>query len=252
MKLSFVNQALVLTWYGLFFYLYWINQAYEPAVITIISLLLFLYVNKCSRGEVSLALAVALTHLILFLFRLTPYLRWPLDFFLLSVFGFLSLKFLLKNNVKLNWKLRLGYSELLSIAVINIPAVLILLWYYSENKEVAQQWPLPSLPVWSVPFVVLLIAVVNGLREEIYYRGLLQTVSFEKYSTWFVILFQAISFGPLHFSNAFPQGWIGVGLTSLWGAAIAMQYCYFRSISLSWLTHSIADAVMFSIIILFR
>lgn len=100
--------------------------------------------------------------------------------------------------------------------------------------------------------VVLLIAAVNGLREEIYYRGLLQTMSAEKYSTWFVILFQAISFGPLHFANAFPQGWLGVGLTALWGSAIAIQYQYFRSISLSWLTHSIADAVMFSVILLVR
>jgi hypothetical protein len=80
-------------------------------------------------------------------------------------------------------------------------------------------------------------------------RGLLQANSPKEAPAWFVIGAQAILFGTLHFKNAFPQGWLGVFLTGIWGAAIATQYRLFRSIALAWVTHAVADAVMFAIIL---
>lgn len=162
------------------------------------------------------------------------------------------MKVLFNKRPRLTWSFRFSKKQLLSVALINIPSIAILLIYFQANREVAQQWPLPAMPPWAVPFVVIAIAAVNGLREEIYYRGLLQTISSEKYSCWFLISFQAISFGSLHYLGAYPQGWIGVSLTGAWGAMLALQYYYFRSIALSWLTHSIADAVMFTVIIVTR
>ena len=108
------------------------------------------------------------------------------------------------------------------------------------------------MPVWAIPFVVVAIALINGLREEFYYRGLLQTLSSKTFSLWFIIFFQATAFGSLHFTHAFPQGWLGVAMTAAWGSLIALQYHFFRSTSLAWLTHSIADAVMFTVILTVR
>lgn len=177
----------------------------------------------------------------------------PLDFYLTTLFGFGILRYgIRKPTQKLKWSFSFSKWEMASIAIINIPAIAILIWYYNSNPEVANMWPVPKLSLLGVPFVVMLIASLNGLREEIFYRGLLQPVSSGSSPVWFVIGLQAVLFGFLHFMNAFPQGWLGVFLTATWGAAIAIQYHVFKSISLSWVTHAMADAIMFSIIIYTR
>lgn len=153
--------------------------------------------------------------------------------------------YIFQKIIQINWSIHLNTKHRFSILIINLPTIVILYLYFNAHKEVAQQWALPSFPKWSLHIVVILIAAINGLREELLYRGLFQSLSSATYSPWFIILFQAISFGTLHFMNAFPQGWLGVGLTALWVSALAIQYHFFRSISLAWLTHSIADAIMF-------
>ncbi|QLY26938.1 CPBP family intramembrane glutamic endopeptidase [Bdellovibrio sp. KM01] len=185
--------------------------------------------------------------------RFVPWLGWPLDFYLAAIVGFLILRFgFRKPTEKLKWSFSFSKAELLSILLINIPSVAILIWYYQAHPEVAEMWPKLYLPWWSLPFVVLLIAAMNGLREEIFYRGLLQPASSKNSPIWYVIGLQAVLFGFLHFAGSFPQGWLGVGMTAVWGAAIAIQYQIFKSISLSWVTHAIADAIMFSIILYVR
>jgi membrane protease YdiL (CAAX protease family) len=252
MKMNFYCQAISLISYSLFFFLYWIERTpvYAAAIASFLLVASFFYVPM--RQGFELALIVSLTHLLLWSFKFVPYLSWPLDFFMVAGFGFILMRFLFKTKIKLDWYFKFSKRQVLSVALINFPSIAVLLLYFQANREIARQWPLPSIPFWAIPFVVVLIAAVNGLREEIYYRGILQTISSEKYSTWFKICFQAISFGSLHYLGAFPQGWIGVALTAAWGALIALQYHYYRSIALSWLTHSVADAIMFTVIIVTR
>ena len=181
---------------------------------------------------------------------ISPYLQWPVEFFLTTLFGFFVARYVLKMpGQPLKWSFRFSKVEILSIFVINVPAIAILFWYFNAHPEVAKMWPLPSLPLWSIPLVVLGVAALNGLREEIFFRGLIQTKTGASAPVWFVVCLQAVLFGFLHFEGAFPRGWMGVLLTGVWGAAIAIQYRMFRSISLAWMTHSVADAIMFSIII---
>lgn len=235
-------------------YFYFVEREFILALGLWAGLLLIKVAVKPLREQVPLLLVVGACFAFFnFLHRSTHWVRWPVDFYLTTLLGFVILRFVLRRPVeKLKWSFKFSKWEWLSIFAINIPAVAILIWYYTANPEVADMWPVPNLPLWSIPLVVFGIAAINGLREEIFYRGLLQPASSEKSPVWFVIGLQAVLFGFLHFVNAFPEGWLGVAMTATWGAAIAIQYRFFKSISLSWVTHAVADAVMFSIILLTR
>jgi membrane protease YdiL (CAAX protease family) len=92
-------------------------------------------------------------------------------------------------------------------------------------------------------------ALINGLGEELVYRFILQRAFIKSNSPAWAILMQAIAFGFLHYRNGFPQGWTGMLLTTLFGAAIGIQFFITRSITLAWVTHAIMDAIMFGIIV---
>lgn len=254
MKITTPASFLSISIYTAFAYFFWILKNPALAALIFIGFTLLTFIIRSMRNGASLLLAVGLTHFILWSLNYIPYLKWPVDFYLVTLIGFAFLKYVLKQNPekRLNWSFHFTKLQWGSIAIINLPSIAILFWYYSNHKSLAQQWPIPQLPLWSIPVVILLIAAINGLREEIFYRGFLQKISEETFPSWFVVAFQAIFFGSLHFMNAFPQGWLGVCLTAIWGAAIAVQYHIFRSIALAWLTHSIADAVMFGIILAVR
>ncbi|MNK99640.1 CAAX amino terminal protease self- immunity [compost metagenome] len=178
---------------------------------------------------------------------------WPLDFCLVAIFGFVFSRYVMRRPVeKLKWSFAFSKREVISVLVINVPAIAVLILYYNSHPEVAEMFPAVDFPVWSVPLVILGAAAVNGFREEIFYRGFVQPNSSLQSPVWFIVGLQAVLFGFLHYSNAFPQGWLGVFLTATWGAAIAIQYQMFKSISLAWLTHAVADAIMFSIILYTR
>lgn len=66
------------------------------------------------------------------------------------------------------------------------------------------------------------------------------------------IVCSSLFFGYIHFTNGFPQGGLGVVLTILYGALVGAQFFYFKSASLTWLTHSLADAIMFFVILMNR
>lgn len=234
--------------------LYFVERDFLLAFWTWLGLLVIKASLKPLRSQAPLLLLTGLCFCFLFgLRKVSPWLQWPLDFYLAALFGFGLLHLVLRQPVrKLKWSFAFSKKEILSMFIINVPAIAILIWYYQWHPEIAKNWPLPEVPLWSLPLIVLLIAGLNGLREELFYRGLLQSATPGKSPVWYVIGLQAILFGFLHFANAFPQGWLGVFLTAMWGAAIALQYRIFKSLSLVWMTHAMADAIMFTIIIYTR
>lgn len=180
-------------------------------------------------------------------------LFWPVDLFIAStIFWFLVRKIGLLPDTKIDWKIPNNKFAILSVPAIVIPSLVCLLIYYRFYPEVANQWPLPEMPVWAIPLAVLTIALVNGLREEFYYRFLLQSTLVNKWSKFYGLLCTSVLFGYMHFSAGFPQGYWGVLLTSLFGFIIGLQYIYFESRVLTWATHSITDAVMFAVILMSR
>ncbi|WP_413294246.1 CPBP family intramembrane glutamic endopeptidase [Bdellovibrio sp. HCB185ZH] len=184
----------------------------------------------------------------------SPFTMWPMDFYLVALFGYLLLRFgFRKTPEKLKWSFVFSKREWASIFIINVPAVAILLWYFQLHPHVAEEFPELNVPTWGLPLVVLVMAALNGLREEIFFRGLIQPESTSKNAPmWFVIALQAVLFGFLHYAFSFPEGWVGVLMTAVWGAAISFQYRLFKSISLAWVTHTMADAIMFGIILCVR
>lgn len=239
--------------YTVFAYLFWIARDAPLAAAVLAGFVAFSFFFKAFKPSVHFSLLVAVLHIALFSVRNFYYTQWPTDLLLASMAGFLFYRFILKEYLRpLGWSFRLSRKALLSILVINVPALFVLIWYYKTHLEVASKFPFPEIPLWAVPLVVIAVALINGLREELMYRGILQTASESYFPAWFQIAFQAVFFGSLHFIAGFPQGWLGVGLTALWGAAIAIQYKIFRSMSLSWMTHSMADAIMFSIILIYK
>lgn len=235
-------------------FLYFVQKDLNVSLLVWLGFLSAGLMVKPFRAQVPLLFVIGVSFGFLnILHKTSSWLQWPLDFYLAALLGFAIFRFSFPNRTeKLKWSFTFTRPELFSIILINIPAIAVLIWYYGSHPEVANMWPVPKLPVWIIPFVVLAIAGINGLREEIFYRGLIQTNCSAQAPAWFVVGMQAILFGFLHFSDAFPQGWPGVFLTATWGAAIAIQYRVFKSISLAWITHAMADAIMFSIIIYSR
>ncbi len=178
------------------------------------------------------------------------HLFWPIDQFLGALILFLGSKFFIHPKEPLSWSLRFSKRMVLSIVGIVVPSLICLILYFINHREVADKWPLPQMPLWAIPFAVVLIALINGLREEIYFRFTLQRYLTECLSPQLAILCASLVFGYMHYQGGFPAGGLGVFLTTLFGFLIGIQFYYFRSATLSWITHSVTDAVMFAIILL--
>lgn len=178
------------------------------------------------------------------------HLFWPIDQFLGALILFLGSKFFIHPKEPLSWSLRFSIRMVLSIVGIVVPSLICLILYFINHREVADKWPLPQMPLWAIPFAVVLIALINGLREEIYFRFTLQRYLTDCLSPQLAMLCASLVFGYMHYQGGFPAGGLGVFLTTLFGLLIGIQFYCFRSATLSWITHSVTDAVMFAIILL--
>lgn len=235
---------------------FWVMERTDiPFYSFIFSTILFSLRKDILRRNVSLLLLCFFASFFFLSINL-PYigrLFWPVDLFIASaIFWFLVRKLRSLPDSKVEWKIPNSKLAILSIPAIVIPSLVCLLIYYRFYPEVANQWPLPEMPAWAIPLVVLIIALVNGLREEFYFRFLLQSVLVNKWSKFYGLLCASVLFGYMHFSAGFPQGYWGVLLTSLFGFIIGLQYLHFKSRILTWATHSITDAVMFAVILISR
>ncbi|WP_413287544.1 CPBP family intramembrane glutamic endopeptidase [Bdellovibrio sp. HCB337] len=237
-----------------FSYLFFVISERPWAFALMLALTIASFLLNAFKNQRAFLVAVFSSHLTLYLLRFIPYGRyWPHDFFIVCAVTFLALKYILKTPfTKPRWSWKFTKPELISVAIITLPSILILLWYYSNHREVADKFPLPAMPAWVLPFAIVGVAAVNGLREELLYRILYLSTEKAGSKNWFLLFNQAVLFGFLHFAGGFPQGWLGVLLTGTWGLAIGIQFVLFRSATLSWLTHSLADAIMFSVIVMNR
>lgn len=198
-------------------------------------------------------LVITIAEITLIIIKPIPYLGdWPFDMYLIAMACILYLVKFNKVDLTARWNFRLSRNEWTSAALITMLSVSALTIYYFNQPEVAKSFPLPELPLWSLPIVVVIAATVNALREELIYRFVLQR-TFQSYmGTFWALNIQALAFGFLHYKNGFPQGWIGVILTYLFGLLIGSQFLWSRSMALIWITHALADASMFTIILAFK
>ncbi|MGZ3691015.1 MAG: CPBP family intramembrane glutamic endopeptidase [Pseudobdellovibrio sp.] len=176
---------------------------------------------------------------------------WPINLYIVGFVSYLVLKKIGPVDFSSRWSLKFSKQEWLSAAVIFVLSVTCLSVYFFNFRDVAQKFSLPAaVPPWAVPLTVILMAFINGIREEFVYRIVFQKTFLKSLSLSWSVILQALAFGLLHFEKGFPQGWIGVGLTFCFGLLMGAQYYWSRSAALAWLTHSVVDAAMFGIILL--
>jgi membrane protease YdiL (CAAX protease family) len=228
---------------------YVLGYLVAPAAFYLALLMISYFVPRASQmKETAIALGVAFV--MMRIIHFIPVLGdWPAAMFVIAGGCFAVLRKTTNVDFSCSWSFRFSKFEIASIAVIVVPSLLILLWYYRTFPEVAKSWPLPEMPGWAVPLAICGAALINGLGEELVYRFILQRAFIKSNSPAWAILMQAIAFGFLHYRNGFPQGWTGMLLTTLFGAAIGIQFFITRSITLAWVTHAIMDAIMFGIIV---
>lgn len=197
-----------------------------------------------------LCLYVISYYLVLIPWPFVGYIPWPLDFYVASFIFFIALKIAkcAPEKISFDWKLTRGM--LFSLVMIVLSSTICLGVYFYYNQEVAKQFPDLNVPAWSLPFIILAAALINGFREELYYRFILQNTLSRIISFRGAIIISSVLFGLIHYKASFPQGCIGVLLTTLFGLLIGLQYFFYKSVLLTALTHALTDAIMFSIILL--
>lgn len=92
-------------------------------------------------------------------------------------------------------------------------------------------------------------AIANATCEEVASRGMWmhEFTRRGKLSFLHANLLQAVSFGVWHF-HGIPSGWIGVGLTFVYGLAMGFMLEYGGGLLLPIVAHSIADYFIFAVI----
>lgn len=236
-------------------HLYFVNQLrHEVTIVAIIGLIISLF--KSSNRNFILIRILSLFFISFQIVRspwpFLGFIPWPLDLYLASFLIYFALRFFKMLPEKINWELKLTRGMMFSLILIVVPSLVCLVGYFYYHPEVAKQFPYLDVPAWTMPLIILLIALVNGFREEIYFRFLLQNSLNGVFSYPTGIIISAILFGFIHFQAGFPQGYLGVFLTSLFGLLVGLQYFFYKSAILTGLTHAVTDAVMFSIILLSR
>ncbi|MCP3966567.1 MAG: CPBP family intramembrane metalloprotease [Lentisphaerae bacterium] len=145
------------------------------------------------------------------------------------------------------------YSLWLSLLVIVLSTVGLILWGWGNEfpKEVVE--PLSSASSYSKLLVMFLglpvFAFVNAVFEEVVFRGIMQTALIKVFRNryWAVIL-QASAFGFAHYAVGFPNGFIGVLMTFMYGLAIGAIKERTNGILWPILVHTLADFVIFNLV----
>ncbi len=236
---------LIFVWLGTYIYHFQLIPAFAYFFLLFIS-----FRHKAFANFKEPAIFLGASFLAIQLFRFVPSLgNWPAGMFIIAAVSIFALRMFSNIDLSSRWSLKFSRNEWLSFLGIVLPSVIVLSFYYRAFPEVAKSLPMPDLPSWSIPLVIIGAAVVNGLAEELVYRFTFQQALLKSNGVVWSILMQALAFGFLHYQNGFPQGGVGVFLTTLFGVLIGVQYYRTRSASLAWMTHSVTDAVMFAIII---
>lgn len=144
---------------------------------------------------------------------------------------------------------RLGRAEVAFVLLISATAALaLLIWVWALKPELSGFTAM--LPSWSVPALVgagIGFAVINAVLEEVIWRGVFQHWLLSVATAAGAIVIQALSFGGAHY-RGFPSGFVGVGLSTLYGLMLGALAFRSRGLLAPIVAHVTADAVIFAII----
>lgn len=94
-------------------------------------------------------------------------------------------------------------------------------------------------------------ALVNALLEEMMFRGILLDALDSQIGMKGAIATQALAFGLLH-KEGYPPGPVGICLATIYGVMLGWLRERSQGLLMPWATHIIADAIIFSFVIIGR
>jgi hypothetical protein len=106
------------------------------------------------------------------------------------------------------------------------------------------------MPLWLLPLVAVVFALVNSAVEEAIFRGiLLQALDSAVGAGIISLVIQAGLFGWLHYSEVgFPKGFLGVAMASVYGLFLGYLRYRSRGMLAPWLAHVGTDIAVFTIV----
>ncbi|MCD5361058.1 type II CAAX prenyl endopeptidase Rce1 family protein [Chromobacterium aquaticum] len=131
----------------------------------------------------------------------------------------------------------------LGVLVGLISSGVLLLWmrWFAPDLRV-QAGLMPAWPVMALLAVILGFALLNSWLEEVIYRGMVQGGLAEAaLPLSIVLLVQALAFAAAHYAGGVPNGWLGVGLTLLYGLALGGLRVWSGGLAAAFTAHVTTD-----------
>ncbi|PKA15669.1 CPBP family intramembrane glutamic endopeptidase [Leptospira haakeii] len=140
----------------------------------------------------------------------------------------------------------------LSILFVLSASIALFLWFYLLDPDISDiKDNFPKGDVYLLIAAGIGFAIINAIAEEFLFRGILfEALLTARFSLFWALIFQAISFGILHL-NGFPRGWVGVGLAGIYGLMTGLIRILSKGIYYPVLVHFFADITIAGIVLFF-
>jgi membrane protease YdiL (CAAX protease family) len=136
------------------------------------------------------------------------------------------------------------------VVAMVIPAIALTGWFFLVHPNVEGE--LAQIPSMSVPLLALgglVFAAGNALMEEFIWRGVLMEALDSAFGPGSLsIVLQGASFGVAHYGG-FPRGALGVSMATVYGIMIGVIRRRSRGLMAPFVTHIVADVVIFVLIL---
>ncbi len=139
----------------------------------------------------------------------------------------------------------------LSVAAWLLAAAGLLSWYLLLHPNIADivEAFVPALPLGPLIAGGVIFSMVNAAVEEGAYRGVfLHALDTSLGLGFAALLLQALAFGAIHI-NGFPRGWVGVGLTCIYGLLMGVIRRRAGGMLAPWIAHVFTDIVIAGIVV---
>ncbi len=115
---------------------------------------------------------------------------------------------------------------------------------FHGNRVLAPHIAAPLIFVY-----MLMFALINSAVEEFKWRGVMLGAFDNAFGAGaFSVWMQALSFGTAHYHGPFLYGWLGVGLTTLFGLLVGLLRRQSCGIVAPWAAHAVADFVILCLV----
>jgi uncharacterized protein len=137
-----------------------------------------------------------------------------------------------------------------SLVVVVVSSAALVAWYRVVQPDIAAftrfipQWPLPLVLLGGLGF-----AILNGVVEEVVFRGIVWDGAAAFIPVpWVLVIVQAVFFGTAHFWGV-PSGVVGAVLATIYGIMLGVIRKRAGGILMVTVTHVFADIVIFCILL---